>query len=109
MGEWQWQIGYTLIIISILFFLIMIGISSYKIAINTKRTEMEFQNEIHIPYYCFLFMFAAGSLMILRLLQQQESNFSEFFEGIIVFTALTGIGISLTIVTISSLSIVYKA
>ena len=109
MGPWEGQIGYALVWISILFFFIMMIISSVKVANNTKRNVNEFQNEIHIPYYAFLTLFGAGSLMILKLLEQQESNFSEIFEGIIAFTALAGIGISLFILSMSSLSIFYKA
>ena len=109
MGLWEGQIGYALVWISILFFFIMMIISSVKVANNTKRNVKEFQNEIHIPYYVFLTLFGAGSLMILKLLEQQESNFSEIFEGIIAFTALAGIGISLFILSMSSLSIFYKA
>jgi len=108
MGLWK-QIGYALVWISILFFLGILGYSSYLVNKNIKRNVKEFQNEIHIPYYVFLTLFGAGSLMILKLLEQQESNFSEIFEGIIAFTALAGIGISLFILSMSSLSIFYKA
>ena len=108
MGPWE-QIGYALVWISILFFLGILGYSSYLVNKNIKRSNTEFQNEIHIPYYVFLTLFGAGSLIILKLLEQQESNFSEIFEGINAFTALAGIGISLFILSMSSLSIFYKA
>jgi uncharacterized membrane protein YadS len=109
MEPWKWQIGYALIWISILFFFIMMIVSSVKIANNTKRTNTEFQNEIHIPYYAFLTMFGAGSLIILTKNIEEGSSSLANFELLIALTASAGIGISLFIVSMSRLSMVYKA
>jgi TRAP-type C4-dicarboxylate transport system permease small subunit len=109
MEPWKKQIGYALIWISVLFFFIMMIVSSVKVANNTKRTITEFQNEIHIPYYAFLSMFGAGSLIILTKIIEEGSSSSTYFEVLIALTASAVLGISLFIVSMSTLSMLYKA
>lgn len=108
MEPWKGQIGYALVSISILFFFIMMIVSSVKVANNTKRSNTEFQNEIHIPYYAFLTMFGAGSLMILTGINEQASS-SAYFEVLVALTASAALGISLFIISMSTLSMLYKA
>ena len=109
MEPWKGQIGYALIWISILFFFIMMIVSSVKVANNTKRSNTEFQNEIHIPYYAFLTMFGAGSLIILTKIKEEGSFSSAYFEVLVALTASAALGISLFIISMSTLSMLYKA